>query len=804
MSFFGTQLERGYSWLVVVEIDGIPALWTEREALRFDTDTDPTDATNKPMEPALVVTESTIVQWTLDRMTGVAAGRALDIDLDLDRMSPTAREFFRRPGRRARLTADVLSGATTTIPVDDTSVWPSTGRFWLGHECCDYTGKTSTSFTGVTRAVAGLVHPHVSNSASGYASATDRPIYWRGRFVTVHLHLVTPDGRLMATTWLGGDYTRPVWRGFLDAQPEIRGRRVTLRALPLERRLSHGLGSEAKAEIVDMYSAGADQVGIWVETTDKLIVIKESNGDTAQVPFDSSGFASLTGWGAQAMEDARTYFGASFVGHVHVRSTGNGPFVPPMRFFVYLPAGYRVESRAWFVGTMSRDADSLNGFMGVVDFVTMPRPWLFLKVGLDVVGRPQAWPSSGFAIAECNGEQEVIAWDRVEFPYTGYAIIRISQREIAGTRKIDMWAQNGTVTTIAGDIGFIGDVSRRLLTSSGTGSRGPFDTLATGYGYGIPDAWLDFDGYPWSTQTVEALADAGETFEGLLGGWFALNQACLAQTYQFGSLRIRPVSTTVMDGAGLTELEESDVILGTVEAQGLVESPNAVTIDRSVLSSESSLSVRDVPRVQAEDWRVWEMSAPGISEQQAVGLSVDIMAISDGQQAVKVGVRPAYRAGLGELVRVTAEHPEIYDWGTGDTATSEIARVTDLEWSLHTGERSMVHLFPGQAQSLFPLCPSAEIFSRPSSTEIEIAIEDVVGFADGYGVRVYRAGDESSYFADRVISTVTFGTTTATLTLTVSLSTTDYPAGAYVTYVELGSGDPEQAAHLYYETGEFR
>jgi hypothetical protein len=803
MSFFGEQLERGYSWLVAIEIEGIPALWVEREALRFDTDLVASNAADKPAEPALVITESSKLQWTLDRQTGVASGRAFDIDLDLNRMSLTARALFRRPGRRSRLTADVFSPSTTTIDVADTSVWPSSGRFWLGRECCDYTGKTSTAFTGVTRAVAGLPHAHISNTASGYAFATDRPIYWRGRFVTIHLHLVTPDGRLMATEWLGGDYTRVVWRGFIDAQPEIRGGKVLLRALPLERRLTQGLGSEAEATFTDLYEFGTSIVGVWVEPSDKLLIIKESNGDTAQVPFNASGHYSPQGWGDRAMADAQSFFGGSWRGSVSVRGVGNNAFQPPFRFLVYLPTGYRVESRCWFVGDMTPASNSRNGYVGLMDFSTMSRPWLFINTGLDVVGRPAAWPATGFGLATVDGKEEIIAWDRVEFLNDGQYVIRVTQRALAGSQRLDLWVNQGTLKSITGGIGTFSEVARTLLTSSGTGARGPYDTLAIGSGYGIPDEWLEFNDYPWTTTNVEALGEAGTSFEELMGGWLALYQTCAVQDYRHGALKIRPISTSMVDGAGLPLLDDASIILGTVEAQGLVESPNAIVIDQSVLSTQASLAIRDVPRVQAEDWRKWEMTAPSIPEQTAVGLAIDLMALSDGQQAVKAGVRPNYRPGIGALVRITAEHPEIYDWNTGDIATDALARVVDFEWSLYDGERNMVHLLAGQARDIWPLCPSAQITARPSTTEVEIGIEHVTGFAAGYYLRIYIAGNESNFMMQRQIVSVVQTSTTATLTLDSALSTSDYGVGAWITYDDAG-GTVEQARHLFYMFGEFR
>ena len=108
-------------------------------------------------------------------------------------------------------------------------------------------------------------------------------------------------------------------------------------------------------------------------------------------------------------------------------------------------------------------------------------------------------------------------------------------------------------------------------------------------------------------------------------------------------------------GKGPT-LANTDVVLGTVNAEGLIESPNAVNIDRSTLLGDGDiLRIQDVPRVQAEDARAWEIRVPGIDDAPAVGLAVDMLALSDGQQAVRIGVRPGFAEGLGSLLRFDAE-----------------------------------------------------------------------------------------------------------------------------------------------------
>jgi len=145
---WGTQLERGYSTLIVTLIEGIPARWSERPVATAADDVAPAATSGITDEPALAILPGTVSSSDLDRQTGLANGRALDIALDLDQMGDTARALFVRPSLKAILTADVTNPAATTIDVASTTGWPSSGGFWLGREYLTYSGKTATSFTG--------------------------------------------------------------------------------------------------------------------------------------------------------------------------------------------------------------------------------------------------------------------------------------------------------------------------------------------------------------------------------------------------------------------------------------------------------------------------------------------------------------------------------------------------------------------------------------------------------------------------------------------------------------------------------
>lgn len=90
------------------------------------------------------------------------------------------------------LTAD-LTATATTATVDDASSFASSGRLYVGRETITYTGKTPTTFTGLTRGVnnsQALYHvgspDQVLESGRGGAYVTDRVISLQGRRVRVY------------------------------------------------------------------------------------------------------------------------------------------------------------------------------------------------------------------------------------------------------------------------------------------------------------------------------------------------------------------------------------------------------------------------------------------------------------------------------------------------------------------------------------------------------------------------------------------------------------------------------------------
>jgi len=809
---WGQQLERGYQRLFSVRIEGIPHLFVERHSRSAVTDSETTAPSPWALSEGLVITSDSEVSTDLDRVSGLANGRALEIKLDLDALSAAAKAMFRIPAWRRPLDGDITDPAAMTIALaEGTTGLPVPGAGWIGREYVTWTGSTSTTLTGVARGVAGLPHWHTSNSASGYAFLTSQPVSWRGRFVEVWEHLATPDGRMVDASY-GGAYSGVLWRGFVEAQPEVKGRLVTLRCLPLERILQRQLGASTEGRILARPFAnrrtGFRPVTVFVTPADKLVVTRLSTGATVQVPFEVSGPMDILQWASLAMRDAQTVFAQLQIASVQVAPTLGTDGLPQQYLHVWTDNDFRVGSSAWFLGEMASPLlthPDIPHFGFVAPIMTRDAVplWLFVEVGLDVAGRPEAWPSAGYGLVEAGGDGgEIVAWDAVDLTLVGEGIVavRVTQRGLAGTRRVDIFGgdQDPTIAVLAGHVGTVEECLRTLLTSSGTGARGPYDTLPPGYGYGVPDEWLDFGEYPVSFDVCEALGEGESTAAELLGGWIAARQRCIAQVRTGAGVVLRAVGTWVVDSAATPNLEATDIVLGTAESQGLVPTPNAVVFERAIVGEEASIRVRDVPRVQAEGESAWEFATPNIDPRKALSLGLNLMRISDGQLAARCSVRPSFAAEVGDTVRVVAEHPEFFDWRLGETGEDMLGRIVGWSDSLWTGETARTFLLPAGAIASVALCPSAPVTARPSANEITIPASRASGFRGGFFVLIYVPGSEDTLRAAAQIFGVTQAGSDVTLLLDVAVSTTDYPAGSWVTYGQ-GGGAPDQERHAYYE-----
>lgn len=833
MTAWGELIDAGYRRILGVTVEGIPYAFLEARTLKTD---DQLLAAGSPYTTvrALRVRDSDVIQHELDRRTGLGRGRALDVVLALDVLADAGvASLFQTPSLRTKLTADV-NGTATTFPVEDTTGF--SGGFYVGREYVTFSGATSTSFTGCTRAVAGWAHYHASSTASGYRFATDRPLYWRGRLVTIYEHLVGPDGRALATTACSvGTYCRELWKGYVDEQPQVSGRQMMLRCLPIERLLAQDLGGTAKGEVLSALPTATARdaaqngfVPIIVTPTDSFY-LRDNTDDvetTQRGTTSGNRLMTVSQYVTQVVHLARDALtGGGRAVYVYL-DTVPATDTSPTRFFISL----RVEDDsaphdehetmlrfdAWFLTQVSQER-GIMGFLrsgGVaaiersvyyaIDFTPNAQPysWLVVAPELEADGQPTPWPSSGYVLLENEQGLEVAAYSEVDTTADPDGLllgVKLSERALMGTQRLNPYQGQTRITVVAGARGSISEVIETLATSSGTGTRGTLDTLAFGLGLALPEDWFDVDLYPLSSQWVDGVSDDRASVERTVGGWLALMGRCLTQRQQAdGYVRIVAASTSIETTASAVAVAARDVMVNTTQAERLFESPNTVRIEDSLRQNRTVTVVRDVPRQQAEGARELSFVAPGINTASALIYGAKMLALADGQLVVTLGVRTGLQLGLGDPCNLNLIHPAIWSWDEGAVALTVPARVIGMSDSLGTGARTLTFLVPGQQKAALSLCPAARVDGYLSGKEL--TVDNTTGFEAGMVVRVYRRNATSQ--VERTIAAVT----STTLTLTSDVSSGSYPADSdtWVTYTAWASvGLAKQRLHLFSGYGSF-
>jgi hypothetical protein len=775
---------------------------------------------------ALRVRESDAISSELDRVAGLARGRSVDFVLALDVLAANSVTLFRQPTLRAKLTAD-LDGTSTTVTVDSTTGWDTKGSFYLGRERIDYDGTTATQFQNCVRAVAGWAHYHPSSTASGYRFATDTPLYWRGRLVTLYEHLVGPDGRaLAATANTVGSYCRELWKGYIDAQPQVDGRQMLLRALPVHRLLAQELGGTAKGQVVfgpigygpEFPPSPLGKYPVYVTETDRLFIANDLTGDFRFEPstqYLQKKVMPLAEWLKAVATDVLVGTPSldllSCVSRVRdwqteliqLRLSFDVDSVDPDAQPI------RIEPFAWFVGASYLDTVFVNrdnrpnaDFTLYFDPNNGANPWLIVQKEFEADGEPAAWPASGYVVLESDTGNEIAAFDAVDESWDPdglFIAVRLSQRALMGSTQVDPWVTQCRITVIPGMRGTLSEIIRAIATTSGTGERGVYDTLGYGLGLALPDVWLDLNRFPLNGQYVDGMSDDKASLEKVAGGWLALLGYCLTQRQGAdGYVRIEAVPTTLDTPGDATVVLARDVLVGGTEAQRLFETPNVVRIEDSLRDQRTVSVVRDVPRQQAEGARAVTIIAPAINTASALVYGAKMLAMSDGQIVVTLPVRAGLNLHVGDPCRLELEHPAIWDWVTGEVSANTAARVIGEHESLGDGSRKLTFLVAGQQRRPRVLCPAARVTGWLSSTVVQV--DNTTGFASGQKVRVYRRGNDTT-LEDRIIASVNSSTV---LTLTVGATSATFPADgdSWLTYDTYTDCTVSQQEHLFCREGQ--
>lgn len=244
MSSVAQLLKNGNPYVISVTFEGVPYVWCEMVPERVDYASSPGVATGYVgAVPALLIKDSDSIGIELDRVSGVSRGGAIDIRLSHDAIEEAGlRGYFARPTARAHVTGDHAHDAVT-ITVDSAAGFSASGTLNLGRELISYSSIVGNQFLGCTRKVLGNGYNVKGNSPTYRTVTQPSPMHWRGRFVTMRLHMLSKEERMLDANWHGTDYSVTLWHGFVDEQPRAEDHCLTFRCLPLVRMAGRPLGT---------------------------------------------------------------------------------------------------------------------------------------------------------------------------------------------------------------------------------------------------------------------------------------------------------------------------------------------------------------------------------------------------------------------------------------------------------------------------------------------------------------------------------------------------------------------------------
>jgi len=847
-SLWGSLIKSGYRVVYALQIDGIPYIFAAgeiRSAVTASAVDPPTG--DYTISNSLIIRDGMKIGIAADREKGLATGRAVEFTIGRQQIADESLgpALFMRPTLRANVTTTVASSSTTTFDVDSTSGWPSSGSFYIGREFCTYSGKTSTTFTGITRGVCGYPYMHAALSYGSYRQCTDVPVYWRGRLVTLWRHLVSPEGRYLGDTLCTlGDYCDQEWRGFIRDSPRPAQEGMTIACLPLVRLGAMEFGCELQGKIARDPSVGVPY--IVAENSDRVFVSNPSltshshplrgfNADYAIMSMHN--YAALVQVSINA--DDSTW-------RCQVRASADGLDVLLPESVPVPQTGFDgplsiARGEAWFLGESSSvevDGRTFDRFTGStyyyyyhyrhrIPYRWTSHPgaynrgaWLVIQVEAQEETDDATIGATGLlALDYGNGGSEVVTYTETLTSYDGtLRAFRIGTRRANesswslatdGGSANDPWLNETTVRVISGHIGSWATCLRTIMTSSGLGDRGDEDTLPLGFGASLPSSWIaegDLANVPG--DEIQAITTGKTTVEKLLCGWLALARMCLIQKRNAdGAIVLDVVSTDVVDDAEAGQLTAADVLLDGHDTPELIEAPNHIKIAASDAFTERPTHVvRDAARSQAEGVRTLEVVAPGIDAVRAVQLGGEMLLLGDGQSLVKARLPPWVDVESGDHLEVTTEHPAIWDWATGAFAPSSVlGTVVSHERDLYAQGQEIEILLAGQAAERINLCPAALVIDVPghsTATLLHVARGDSTGFRAADVVLVYeRSNDDGDNNTAEIVEVITDVTYDAGVTYydTIEVDADPDVTGdeLVITYADYGDAVTRQRRCMY-------
>tara|TARA_R100001510_G_scaffold14607_1_gene11929 strand:+ start:13866 stop:16385 length:2520 start_codon:yes stop_codon:yes gene_type:complete len=498
----------------------------------------------------------------VDRYEGFASGQAIDLVLSWDGLASGGTqsgdlkdELFKHPDQIVQI-AESIDHTTGSKLVDDTTGWTATHGY-IGTERVSVTVIDGTHLNLTARGLSGSRANVYSVRSPTFSHIANRPIVWRGREVTLWRILIGPDGSIIDSTLCDSSsgFQRVIWRGYVDGPPKAVTEGISLRALPLVRRLALPIGHSVGADVyqcmpledggigsMDAFNEALANMPVRVPPGSVLftwglaqkdgsqlsgeVVVKESHPDgcytlaqlaqgmfTTQAHMGDGIFNKIsgagTGFGVNAIgafvffKQTNVLFAAQPVIELHFQCVDSAldldkcfltvPSHPP---YFMIPGVYQWEHHQATGGGGYTVADGYQSITIPLNLMPIPAGpfWLPLKQTEGNEWNDVALPSSGFGIIEQNDSKLICEWDQ---KIDSFDTLDAPGVTMVRLNKIDAVKGSPNVWAgadlkyISGKIGSVKDCLLTLMQSSGAGNRGSFDTLAVGQGCGIDEDQID-------------------------------------------------------------------------------------------------------------------------------------------------------------------------------------------------------------------------------------------------------------------------------------------------------------------------
>ena len=651
----------GWGVVYYATIEGLPVVWTER-ALSLSL---PSGYTSE--SATLIVEDSDEVGQVVDRETGLGVGLPLTLTL-LD--SDTLRTYL-QAGHATHLTAD-LTGTATTATVADTSALAASGSVWIGAERVEYTGKTATTLTGLTRAGNGYAYPHRAGT-----TVSDAPRRWSGREVRLYARPITPSGYAPGTAL--ADNAVEVWRGRIRNPPQRNGDGWAFDALALDRVLGEPLPSVISGRVAHNPDPGAALVQMTSEMQSRVYTLAfallNSSGSvigedvSAVTPFDDltpGNFYPVRDLQREIADDwAADLSGASYVTDVnidegvpysHPAANGSQTYTGRLRVsFSGTGGGHAARIRVAHTGQPQSDGfvpidqppsawpiewyetGTFTSGAGAYS-ATMPHP--AVGFGVFVTAGKEAKAADAFAastlrilsddLAEALPEETantspefmigdtLYRYDQAEREGIAYYLTGV--RKPAGAAGLDALAIEDGAEIEIGVYAFASSMQllmRRILQSTGEALlRGVADVLPAGAGYGLPSNAIDAGSFDDLALPVEPKATnpIGESFADLFCGWLALNDRAIVLRDVDGAQKLAVVETA--HGWPSESVADADLMTRSgfgVEVRPPEPTPTEIRVSyRDIYGAKGTITLRDTQRALYQRAQRVEYEAQGV------------------------------------------------------------------------------------------------------------------------------------------------------------------------------------------------